>query len=203
MSRANGDGQLSDPAGEATDAAIAVAGSPTVHVPPAARAEAAALFGLAAPCCAALLAEVGMSLTTVVLALGRFSDPALVGGAAVAISVFNAFAAAPTLGAASAQSTLAAAAFGAGAFAQVGLLAQRGLFVSVVFSVAVLPLLLHPRRLLAVALGGDDAGVVVVCCHRCFRLLALVIHGDISCGGLRLATALFACRRVGCPDGIV
>lgn len=162
MSRANGDGQLSDPASEATDAAIAVAASPTVHIPPAARAEAAALFGLAAPCCVALLAEVGMSLTTVVLALGRFSDPALVGGAAVAISVFNAFAAAPTLGAASAQSTLAAAAFGAGAFAQVGLLAQRGLFVSIVFSVVVLPLLLHPRRLLAVALGGDDAGVVTV-----------------------------------------
>ncbi|GAB0491559.1 hypothetical protein MMPV_002813 [Pyropia vietnamensis] len=103
-----------------------------------------------------------MSLTTVVLALGRFADPALVGGAAVAISVFNALAAAPTLGAASAQSTLAAAAYGAGDFAQVGVLAQRGLFVSIVFSAAVLPLLLRPRWLLTAALGGDDAGVVTV-----------------------------------------
>lgn len=157
MSQANGDGLLHDP-----DAPMTVTAPPTTHLPLPARAEAAVLVGLAAPCYAALLAEVGMSLTTVVLALGRFSDPALVGGAAVAISDFNAVAAAPSLGAASAQSTLAAAAFGAGDFAQVGLLAQRGLFVSLFLSFAVLPLLLHPRRLLATALGGNDEGVVTI-----------------------------------------
>lgn len=171
MSQPNGDGPLDDVAGEAADAAITVAAAPPPAAPvppPAPRAEAAALVALAAPCFAALLAEVGMSLTTVVLALGRFPDPALVGGAAVAISLFNALAAAPTLGAASAQSTLAAAAFGAGDFAEVGVLAQRGLCVSVAFAAAVLPLLVYPRPLLVTALGGgsgdDDgaAGIVAV-----------------------------------------
>jgi len=145
-----------------------------------------ALAALAAPCYLALLAEVGMSLTTVALALGRFPDPALVGGAAVAISVFNAVAAAPTLGAASALSTLAAAAHGAGELAEVGVLAQRGLLVSIVFAFATLPVLLvRPRPLLRLLLGAGDATGVVDVAAVYLRWSAVAVFPLVTYDALR------------------
>ncbi|GAB0495011.1 hypothetical protein MMPV_006308 [Pyropia vietnamensis] len=121
------------------------------------RAEVAALWVLAWPTYIALLCEVGMT-TVAAVCLGRSGGPADLGGAYLGIALANVLASAPIMGVATAQGTLSAQAFGAGAPALVGLYLQRGLAVNLAISAIVAPLLLYPAPLLWLLVGAGHTG---------------------------------------------
>lgn len=117
------------------------------------RAEATALWALAWPTYIALLCEVGMTTVAAVF-LGRSGGAADLGGAYLGIALSNVLAAAPIMGVATAQGTLSAQAYGAGARPLVGLYLQRGLAVNLAISAVVAPLMLYPAPLLWLLVGG-------------------------------------------------
>lgn len=128
----------------------------------AVKAEARALLSLSWPIFAAGVAEAGMS-TVAALFLGRDPDAALLGGAYVAISVFNVAALSPMAGLSSAVSTLAATAIGAGEAHKVGSYVQLGVAVNATYvGVLLIALVGWPRPLLALVLGGDQPRVAAV-----------------------------------------
>lgn len=128
----------------------------------AAKAEARALLALSWPIFAAGVAEAGMS-TVAALFLGRDPDAALLGGAYVAISVFNVAALSPMAGLSSAVSTLAATAIGAGEAHKVGTYVQLGVAVNWAYvGVLMVALVGWPRPLLHLVLGGGQPRVAAV-----------------------------------------
>lgn len=128
----------------------------------AAKAEARALLTLSWPIFAAGVAEAGMS-TVAALFLGRDPDAALLGGAYVAISVFNVTALSPMTGLSSAVSTLAATAIGAGEAHKVGAYVQLGAAVNWTYvGVLMVALVGWPEPLLRFVLGGGQPRVAAV-----------------------------------------
>ncbi|GAB0491163.1 hypothetical protein MMPV_002415 [Pyropia vietnamensis] len=128
----------------------------------AAKAEARALLTLSWPIFASGVAEAGMS-TVAALFLGRDPNAALLGGAYVAISVFNVIALSPMTGLSSAVSTLAATAIGAGEAHKVGAYVQLGVAVNWTFvGVLMVALIGWPAPILRLVLSGGQPRVAAV-----------------------------------------